>query len=269
MIFLAMAVVISGCADNSDENAELGTSSGNGLEIERLGVADNTLTPGQETTLYLTLKNYHTKDIELEEVSVFNDGNIFVGSGDNENKTADCDPEEIQKAQQGIAPEMECTWTLKAPSEEELGAFESKPISFNVRIAYESNIINSEPLKLQFRSVSDIESTESITKTYSNGEVEASMTVESPASFSGKTMDFMVQNTGPGTVDGGYTFDYTPKSVFEDCREGHKEKTPVVDSAVEFSCQVQQDTESVRNLFTSVSYKYVKTPTVDVEVVRQ
>lgn len=271
IVFLALIVVVSGCADNeSNGNTDIGTSSENGLEIESLGVADETLTPGQQTTLTLTLKNYHTEEIEMNEVSVFNDGNIILGDDDTEteeDKIADCDPEEIQKAQQGIAPEMECTWTLTAPSEEELGAFESKPISFNVRIAYDSNIINSEPLKLQFRSVSDIENTDSIAKKYSNGEVEASMDVESPASFSGKTMYFTVQNTGPGKVDGGYTFDYEPKQVFEDCTEGHKEKTPVIDSTVEFSCQVQQDTESIRNLFTSVSYKYVKTPTVDIEVV--
>lgn len=271
VILLALAVVISGCAVNSDEeNPELGSSSGKGLEIESLSVADTTLTPGQQTTLSLTLKNYHTKEIEIEEVSVFNDGQLIIGENgtqNDENKTADCDPEEIQKAQQGIAPEMECTWTIKAPSEEELGAFDSKPMPVNVKIAYDSNIINSEPLKLQFRSVSDIDSTETVTKEFSNGEVEVSMEVEEPASFSGKTMYFTAQNIGPGNVEGSYKFGYNPETVFEDCTEGHREKTPVVDSSVEFSCLVQQDTESVRNLFTSVSYKYVKTPTVDIEVV--
>lgn len=270
VVFLALAVVISGCADNSDEVSDLGASSGKGLEIVNLGVADDTLTPGQQTTLTLTLKNYHTQEIELEEVSVFNDGQMILGDDGtkaSEDKIADCDPEELQKAQQGIAPEMICTWTLKAPSKEELGAFSSKPMPVNVKIAYDSSIINSEPLKLQFRSISDIDSTEPVTKTFSNGEVEVSMEVEKPASFSGKTMYYKVHNTGPGTVEGGYTFDYNPKSVFEDCTENHQEKTPVIDSTVEFSCQVQQDTESIRNLFTSVSYKYVKTPTVDIEVV--
>lgn len=272
VLFLALAVIISGCADNSSQNnTDVGSSSGKGLEIKSLGVADETLTPGQQTTLSLTLKNYHTQEITLEEVSVFNDGQIFVGDDkdESEDKTADCTPEEVQKAQQGVAPEMECTWTITAPSEKQLGAFESKPISFNVKIAYDSKIINSEPLKLQFRSVSDIENTEPVTKTYSNGEVKVSMEVESPASFAGKTMYFTAQNMGPGNVEGGYSFDYKPESVFEDCIDGYQEKTPVVGSKVEFSCQVQQDTESIRNLFTSVSYKYVKTPIVDVEVVKR
>jgi len=272
MVFLALAVVISGCADNNTEDPELGTSSGKGLEIESLGVADETLTPGQQTTLYLTLKNYHTQDIELEEISVFNDGQIFVGDDESksrENKTADCNPPEIQTAQQGIAPEIECTWTLTAPSEEELGAFSSKPIPVNVKIAYNSNIINSKPLKLQFRSMSDIDNTEPVTKTFSNGEIEVSMEVEEPASFSGKTMYFTAQNTGPGSVEGDYRFSYNPETVFRDCVNGHKEKTPVIESKVEFACLVQQDTESIRNLFTSVSYKYVKTPTVDIEVVKR
>lgn len=270
IVLLALAVVISGCADNSDEVSDLGASSGKGLEIVNLGVADETLTPGQQTTLTLTLKNYHTQEIELEDVSVFNDGQMILGDDGtetNEDKIADCDPEELQKAQQGIAPEMECTWTLKAPSKDDLGAFKSKPMPVNVKIAYDSSIINSEPLKLQFRSISDIDSTVPVTKTFSNGEVEVSMEVEKPASFGGKIMYYTVRNSGPGTVEGGYTFDYNPESVFEDCIDNHQQKTPVIDSTVEFSCQVQQDTESIRNLFTSVSYKYVKTPTVDIEVV--
>jgi len=270
IVFMALAVVISGCADNSEEVSDLGASSGKGLEIVNLGVADDTLTPGQQTTLTLTLKNYHTQDIELEEVSVFNDGQLILGEDEtetNEDKIADCDPEELQKAQQGIAPEMECEWTIKAPSKEELGAFSSKPMPVNVRIEYDSSIINSEPLKLQFRSISDIDSTKPVTKKFSNGEVEVSMEVEKPASFEGKTMYYIVKNSGPGTVEGGYKFGYNPKSVFDDCIENHQEKTPVIDSSVEFSCQVQQDTESIRNLFTSVSYKYVKRPTVDIEVV--
>jgi hypothetical protein len=220
----------------------------------------------------LVLKNYHTEEIELEEVSVFNDGQLVIGNDDTEtqeDKLADCRPEEIEIAQQGIAPEMECTWRIKAPSQEELGAFESKPLPVNVRIAYDSNIINSDPMKLQFRSVSDIESTETISKTYSNGEVEVSMEVESPSSFSGKTMYFTAENTGPGNIDGGYNFTYNPETVFNDCIENHAEKDPVVDSNVDFSCQVQEDVESVRNLFTAVSYKYVKTPTVDIEVVKR
>jgi hypothetical protein len=270
IVFLALIVLVSGCADNSGENEDLGTSSGNGLEIESLGVADDTLSPSQQTTLTLILKNYHTQEIKIDEISVFNDGQLILGDDGTEtsqDKIADCDPEEIQKAQQGIAPEMECTWRITAPSEEELGAFDSKPMPVNVRIAYDSSIINSDPLKLQFRSVSEIDSTETITKTFSNGEVEVSMEVEQPASFSGKTMYFNVENSGEGNVEGGYEFTYNPESVFEDCADNHKEKDPVVGSNIDFSCQVQQDTESVRNLFTSVSYKYVKTPTIDIEVV--
>ena len=271
MVLLALIVFVSGCADNTNnEDPELGVSSGKGLEIEGLGVADDTLTPGQQTTLSMTLKNYHTQEIEIDDISVFNDGNLILGDDQtetNEDKIADCNPEEIEPAQQGIAPEMQCSWTIAAPSKEELGAFSSKPISFNVRLAYDSNIINSEPMKLQFRSVSDIDNTEPFEKTFANGEIEVSMEVEKPASFAGKTMYFTVQNTGSGSVDGSYKFDYNPETVFEDCINNHREEEPVVGSTAEFSCQVQHDRESIRNLFTSVSYKYVKTPIVDVEVV--
>jgi len=233
VLLLALAVAISGCADttgdtntNSNiEEKELGTSSGKGLEIKSLGVADETLTPGQQTQLSLTLKNYHTKEIEMEELSVFNDGQLVVGEDatkNNEDKTPECDPEEIQRAEQDVAPEMICTWTLTAPSKEDLGAFNSKPLPVNVRIAYDSNIINSEPLKLQFRPLSDIDSAETVTKTFSNGEVKASMEVEKPAPVSGKTMYLTAENAGQGSVEGGYEFSYTPESVFQDCVNNHQ-----------------------------------------------
>jgi hypothetical protein len=259
VIFLALIVVVSGCADNSQSETDVGAASGKGLEIKSLGVADDTLTPGQQTTLSLTLKNYHTKEIEITELSVFNQGQLEVTK-------ESCSAEQIQSAGQGVAPEMACMWTLKAPSKEALGAFD-KPMPLNVKIAYESNIINSEPLKLQFKPLSEIDSAEPIKKTFSNGEVEASMEVENPAPFAGKIIYFTAQNAGPGTVEGNYEFSYTPSSVFEDCVEGHQEKTPVVDSKVEFSCRVQHSSQAIRNLFTSISYKYVKTPTVDIEVV--
>lgn len=273
ILILALVIVVSGCADNSTQNnTDVGSSTGKGLEIVSLGVADDTLSPGQKTRMSLTLKNYHTQEITIEEVSVFNDGQLIFGedatSGD-ENKNADCSPEEIQKAEQGIAPEMICTWTITAPSEEDLGAFDSKPMPVNVKIAYDSSIINSEPMKVQFRDVSQIENVEPITKEFSNGEVEVSMEVENPVSFAGRTMYFTVRNTGPGDVEGGYSFDYSPVSVFDSCNENHKKENPVVGSTAEFSCPIQHGTESVRNLFTSVSYKYVKTPTVDIEVVRR
>ena len=258
LIILGLAVIVSGCADNqNNSDTTVGASSEKGLEIQSLGVADSSLTPGQQTRIYLTLKNYHTEPIDITEMSIFNEGSLEVSD-------KVCNPSEIGAAKQGIAPEMECSWNLKAPPKEDLGAFESKPMPVNLRLAYESNIVNSEPLTVQFKPVSDIERAREVSKTYSNGEVEASMALESPASFQGRNIDIAVRNAGPGEVEGGYEFIYTP-DVF-DCPS---EREPVVGDSVEFSCRVEDDKEAIRNLFTSISYKYVKTPTLDIEVVNR
>lgn len=271
VLILALAVAISGCADNTG-NTSTGHSSQKDLEIQSLGVSDETLTPGQQTKLSLTLKNHHTQSISITDISVFNDGQIIVGQDatkNDENKEPHCSSNQIQTAKEGVAPEMVCTWTLTAPSKEDLGAFNSKPMPINVKIAYESNLINSEPLKLQFKPLSEIEKAEPLKKTYSNGEIKASMEVENPAPFSGRIIYFTAENSGPGSVENGYNFEYRPSSVLEDCMEKHEEEEPVIGSEVKFSCQasLNSDKEAVRNLFTSISYKYVKTPTVDIEVV--
>lgn len=257
-LFLGLVVVVSGCADNNGTpGTDVGSSSGKGLEIVSLEAVDDQITPGQSTRISLRLKNYHTEDIEITDLWIFNEGELEV-------EKQGCSPSEIGTARQGIAPEMSCNWRVTAPSEEELGAFDSKPMPVNLRIAYESSLVNSEPLEVEFKPLSEIETADTRTKTYSNGEVEATMELETPASLEGRNIYFTVRNAGPGSVEEGYSFSYSP-AVFN-CPS---RKEPVIGDEVEFSCTVQDSQETIRYLSTSISYKYVKTPTLDIEVVNR
>lgn len=255
LVALAMIVFVSGCADNS-QTVEADPSKG--LEIVDLKATDDTLTPGQQARIVLRLRNHHIEPIQITDLSIINQGQLQV-------EKQGCNPDKMEAARKGLAPEMVCDWKITAPSEEELGAFESKPMPVNLRLEYESSLVNKEPLKLQFKPLSDIDSSSSVTKTYSNGEVRATMEVENPAPFEGRNIYFSVKGLKPGSVTEGYEFSYQP-DVFSGCPQ---KEDPVVDSKVEFSCRVEHDTEAVRNLFTSISYKYVKTPTLDIEVVNR
>ncbi len=278
IVIVALTVAVSGCADseipNSNSNSQGQTTPvpQNGLQVSSLSVTDDTLQPNQEAIVNLELENYHTEEVTIENINVLNTG-LLEKEYSSEEWQDNCRPNSLENARPGqdgsepIIPEMECSWRISAPSEKEMGAFESRLESLSVQISYNSSIENRDELDLPFRPLSDIKSTETVTREFSNSEVSVSMETESPLSFQGGTMDFHVEGIGKGRVDGKYRFGYTPESVFvmETCPE---EDEPVVGNDVEFTCSLEYDQEATRNIFFSTSYKYVKTPTLDVEVVK-
>ncbi|MFB6143677.1 MAG: hypothetical protein ABEJ98_00050 [Candidatus Nanohaloarchaea archaeon] len=256
---LGVIAVASGCAHQESPTGTVtpGTSQGKGLEINSFRVADTTLTPGQKTVVVLNLQNYHRRDINITEISLYN-----LGIMDAEK--IGCTPQQIDRAKNGLRPRMKCKWRLSAPSAETVGGFERRSLSFNLHLEYRSSLVNREPLEIQFKPLKQLNSTSQVSRTFANGEVRATMTTESPASFEGRTVNFKVKEIGKGRTVSNYTFSYSP-DIFHGCPE---EDRPVVGEKFEFSCTVKDSEEVVRNLFFSTRYKYVKEPTVDVTLVR-
>ena len=264
VILFALIVAVSGCSqlptgpNNDDKQQE-----GKGLEVIEFRVSDNTLQPGQKATLMMNLRNYHTEEIEILNNTILNSGSLVEVS----NK--DCSPEQIERAQQGIYPEMECTWDLEAAAEDEIGDFNSRTVSMNAFLQYNSSLTLINPLQLDFREYDNIESTERISRGFSNGEVEGSLSVENPVSIrDGRQIDVSVTEVGEGRVTSPYTFEFFPESpqVWYGCENGQQEE-PIVGEEVEFSCTVDYDTETTHNLLFSTYYKYAKEPTINIEIV--
>lgn len=261
ILLIVLIVLASGCSQLPTDNSPVDTAPppGKGLEIVRFDVADKTMTPNQESLIILRLKNYHTKRVSIDDMSLYNTGLL-----DTEKRG--CSPSTLERAREGIFPEMECTWRVVAPSSEEIGAFETKPQSLNLHLEYQSSLTNNRPLQLQFKPLSEINSTQTKSISFSNGEARGTMEVESPATFSGRLVDFKVESVGPGRVLSDYTFEYAPSELFVGCPSS---KEPVVNQRVEFTCNVQDDQEVVRNLHFSTYYKYVKEPTLDIQLVNK
>lgn len=260
LLLLALVVVVSGCSQvpgNSTTPTDNTPPPGKGLEIVRFEAADTTLTPQQESVIILKLKNYHTKSVSIDDMSLYNTGLL-------ETESMGCTPSTLKRSREGIFPEMECKWRVTAPSRDEIGAFESKPQSLNLHLEYSSSLTNNRPLQLQFKPLEEINSTREKSLSFSNGEVRGTMSVESPATFSGRLVDFKVESVGPGRVISDYTFQYSPSELFHGCPSSD---TPVVDDTVEFSCTVKDDQAVVRNIQFSTYYKYVKEPTLDIQLV--
>ncbi|MFB6203269.1 MAG: hypothetical protein ABEK01_02150 [Candidatus Nanohaloarchaea archaeon] len=269
LAILAVVVVATGCIhQNTDTNNppinDNPEPSGKGLEITQFSITDSTLRPGQRAEVTVGLKNYHTKEISLNEIKLYNLGKITA-------EKRGCTPGQLQKATASTNPVMICNWRITAPSEDYIENFESKDLTFTLRLSYDSNVRNSNPLKITFKPISDINRTSSVTKSFNNGEVRVKMETENPigfpreGDFEGKTIEFTVRNAGDGNVVGDYSFSYSPESLFHDCPDSD---TPVIEDKVDFQCKLKSDVEATRNLFFSARYKYVKERNKNVELVK-
>lgn len=265
ILFLSLIVVASGCIHSDLPGSELpstGTPStgGAGLQVETFDVSDSSIGSGQTGIISLELVNYHNREITPQDISLYNTGVLEV-------ERQGCSSETIGAARPDYKPRLECTWTVSAP-EDASGSFESKTVPVKLNLEYDSKLSNSDqPVKVHFKPVEDISSTEPLKKSFSNSEVSLRMETERPIPFEGRTVTVTANNAGNGRVDSNYTFEFFPENVFRDC--GKLEKKPIVDQEVEFTCRIQPQAEAerTRNLIISTSYKYVKAPTLDIRVV--
>jgi|GEM_PF-543965 len=280
-----MAFAVSGCtgasdilpgnSDNSNQNQEE-QLPGKGLEVTSFTISDQTLTPGQTAEATLELQNYHREDIDLEEINLYD-----LGLLEATKNTCSPDESNFEAATQNINPVIECSWTIEAPSESEMGGFSQRSASFSAEVSYESAIENYRPLDVEFRPLDDIESTDEKTISFSNGEVQVQASVESPVPFGQeKTLSYQINRAGEGRIQDEMQFEYEPVEVFDlnsddtvdgsgsECKESEE---IVLGSGIDFSCSISLDGSGVetRSLYFTTSYKYVKTPSLSITVVNE
>lgn len=270
---LALAVVASGCTQvpfNGTENNgdPPSTSGGSGLQVVKFAPVSPQLRPGQETVLELRLRNHHvSEDVTIERVELYG----FEPLEASETTKAEaCQPQDLQPKREGIAPEMECRFRVKAPSREDLSGFSSRGASPRVRVVYSSKLVNDErPLDLEFRPAEEMENPRTVTRSYSNSEINVQASVDQPVpSDLGTRIKLDVTNAGRGSLEGGYELSFTPSDIFEgECSGTVTLDDPIEDHGTVF-CEIgPSDTDRVtRKLTLAVSYKYVLSPGTDVEV---
>lgn len=283
MTLIAVVVTVSGCSalpipasgNSGNGGGERQMIQGKGLVVTDFSVSDNTLSPGQKADVTLKMKNYHRKPISVN-VSLYNLG-LLSKSGKS------CTPSEMREARKGVYPVMRCSWTIAAPPEEMVGGFEQRKTAVTANIQYNSVLKNFKPFKVQFKPRSQIDSTSKKVMKFSNGEVRVRVRTETPVALGqNKTVHFLVRKAGSGRIKGDYSFDYRPDSIFVAASEyGDSSKadvegecvksdSPVLRNRLDFSCYIRSDATGsvVRNLFFTVSYKYVQAPSVDVTIVK-
>lgn len=266
LVVLAMVVVASGCMHSeavsdlpSNSNPNPTSSSSGGLQVSTFDISDDALGPGQSGIITVELANNHPQDIQLDDLSLYNTGVLEI-------EKMGCTPSEFAEPREDYTPRMECTWRVNVP-ESAVENFDSKTIPIKLNLEYDSQLSNTrEPVKTHFLPLEEITSTNQVAASFSNGEVQMNIETERPIPFAGRTVSITARNAGNGRVASNFTFEYFPEGVFDGC---DPEYEPVVDQEVEFSCSIvpQSEAEQTRNLIVSTSYKYVKSPTLDIRVV--
>jgi hypothetical protein len=161
---------------------------------------------------------------------------------------------------------MECVWIVKAGG---VGSFNSRNIPLTLYIEYYANE-TTDPIKLEFKNITEIEKSEDLKGSYSNSKIEIRWETGSTIPYDGEsTIDFEIRNLGPGQVKKGkYKLSYDPPEILKNCPTEVKEE---VGESVEFSCRLDPADSSKRmtaNLFTSVSYIYRRQIQKNVKIVR-
>ena len=272
LLIISAVVVVSGCSQlpgssTSSEGEEPTQVSGKGLEIMQFGVTDKTVSPGQEIEVNLELRNYHRNEIDIGNISLYNLGPNLESSDKN------CSPNEIDPAQEGIYPVMECRWSVEVA--EDVGGFDQRKEEISANIPYDSTIENYQPMTVRFSPLERINRTDKKVMSFSNGEVSVDAEVESPVALGQeKLINFEVAKAGEGRIEGPYGFEYSPSSVFVEDSEAQNScpssDEPVIENKVNFECALYvEGSETVeRNLFFTVSYKYVQAPSLDITIVK-
>ena len=298
VFLITLAIVASGCTqipgfnDGNTGPQESTGLEGKGLEVTRFTVSDQQLSPSQTAIITLEGKNYHTTDVEIDSIDIYNTGDIEPADAqfqDFESACTGLQGSTVPKAQRGLSPEFSCQWRIQAPEAEEIGDFDSKSFNPRARVLYSSSLSNGkDPFSLQFIPGTEISQSSPVTKTYSNGEVTMTIEADNPVPVEGETtVSIQIDSASEGglvsdvyevRVQPGSIFDHSGVACSGDIREGTKSagsnsvsftlETPIQDSGnVGCRASIDDNRQVQRSVIISTDYKYQKTPNVHIEVV--
>lgn len=263
ILLLGLIIITSGCAEELDSGDE--ELPNRGLVLDDFRITDDTLRPNQQAIITASFTNYH-REIQINEMEIFNEGNLDV-----DNRRCTPDKDDLEGARDGVTPSIECNWDVEAPGPDTLEGFRERSEPVKLRASYNATLTNQNPLNVEFRSLENIESTQRTSQSFSNGEMEASVTTETPvARDAGNIVEIQASGTGNGRLRGGYLIEYTPEEIFsEECPGKEERITPISGTQISEICEASSGSTGTRNLFFTIHYKYIKEPNLDITVVNR
>ena len=252
----------SGCTDSSIPGTQpTDTEADPTLSITELYPANSELSPGGETVLRMTLENRGSADREVTDIQLSNTGLLEVGS-------TSCEPVTVRASVEDSPGTYQCTWQVRAPESSEL-TVSDRSFSPTASVTYDSALRTQNGVPLRFRETNQLDSVESRSFSFSNGELSLSGTYDFPMPLSGSPIDMevtvgetgrMVETSGPEM-----TIDYRPEYLVSGDCPASLEK-PDVGNSKAFSCTVSSDAASAERFSPTILYKQSKTQSTTVTV---
>jgi hypothetical protein len=255
---MLLILVTSGCINGGSTDDEL---PNRGLVMDDFSISDSELRTGQEANLIAKFTNYHTSIRNLE-MSVVNTGSLEV-------QDRSCSPglSELENATRGYTPQIKCIWTVEAPDENVLEGFNSMNQPVQLIVSYKGSLKNKRSFNVQFKESDEIESTQTISKSFSNGEIGADILVDSPVNAdSGTVLEINLGNEGDGEVGESYEIEYNPSNLFSSNCPVNPE--PVEESSWSGTCLLKGSPGS-KSLFFTIHYKYTQTEQLGITIVNR
>ena len=259
---MSVVVVSSGCTGSSVPGAPSTDAEADPtLSITELSPVDSALNPSQGTVLRMTLENRGSADREVTDIQLSNTGLLEVES-------TSCEPVTVRASVEGSPGTYRCTWQVRAPENSEL-TVSDRSFSPTASVTYDSALRTQNGVPLRFRETDQLDSVESRSFSFSNGELLLSGTYDFPMPLSGSPIDMEVAVGETGRMvetDGAeMTVDYRPEYLVSgDCPTSLEK--PDVGNSQRFSCKVSSDAASTERFSPTILYKQTKTQSTTVTV---
>jgi len=270
IFLIALTVIVAGCTDidlQPDEPTDDWDTPDpeKGVEITSLEASDTNLRiedreEGQRAEITLLVSNYHTEAINLEDFEIYNTGLLEV-----QNEEPDCTTERLERASSEEAPQAECTWTINAPSSDEVDDVDDRPEQVTVSFNYEASFTNQEAVYIEFEEQDEIDNVQDVRESFTNSEIE--MIIDTYDTVrTGAPDDFELtvrEGSAPGRVVSDYSFNYDPENLFDNCEETGE---PEIESEYNFECNIENDNPVRQGLSVTADYKYEQTETLPITI---
>ncbi len=261
-MLVSVVAVSSGCTSSSIPGAPpTDPEADPTLSIAELTPVDSALNPGQGTVLRMSLENRGSADREVTDIQLSNTGLLEVES-------TSCESVTVRASVEGSPGTYQCTWQVRAPEASEL-TVSDRSFSPTASVTYDSALRTQNGVPLRFRETGQLDSVESRSFSFSNGELSLSGTYDFPMPLSGSPIDMEVTVGETGRMvetDGSeMEIDYRPEYlVSSDCPTSLDK--PDVGRSKKFSCTVSSDTASTERFSPTILYKQTRTQSTTVTV---
>jgi hypothetical protein len=244
-------VMVTGCTGPTAPGT--GSGSTGTVTVTSFEASDNTLLPGQTATVTAVISNTAQTQAQVEAPELASTGQLNVAS-------TTCTEQTLRPKTEQVTPRYECSWQIEAPENVEPPL--PKKYEPTLFLNYSSSLRTETPVRIETETPGTRENVEEIQETYSNEDLQMSITYDKPGIPSGTTLEFSLKPSSQGKITSNYEISYNPS--IESCPSSVTPES--ISGSRQFECSVSTSSPTTVPYVVNVDYKYLKTQQISIEV---